>query len=152
MSWTSDERLTDLTEAMYVRGRSGWAESDLLALIRHVNGAGDTPRPWDLLRVLQDAGWIEPRQLTKWRGRKWFLRSLGVVALGTGPDVVSVLDGAIPLVVQERFCRVAETLGGRFVGGVRIGSWSPPVTAVCGAMMHRVWANCSEYRFDANTP
>jgi hypothetical protein len=133
VSGTCDERLTDLTEAMYARGRSGWAESDLLALIRHVNGAGDAPRPWDLLRVLQDAGWIEPRQLTKWRGRKWFLRSLGVVVLGTGPSVVSVLDGATPLVVQERFSRVAEALGGSQVEAIRIGSWSPPMVAVRGA-------------------
>ena len=34
---------TDLLEAMYTRGRGGWAESDLLALIAHVNGTGDVP-------------------------------------------------------------------------------------------------------------
>ncbi len=129
---TSDERFTDLMEAMYARGRSGWAESDVLGLIGHVNGARDVPRPWDLLRVLQEAGWIEPRQLTKWRARRWFLRSLCVVALGTGTAAVSVLDGATPLVVQDRFFRVADTLGGRPVGGVPIGPWSSPMVAVRG--------------------
>lgn len=133
VSVISDERLTDLLEALYARGRSGWAESDLLALIRYVNGADDAPRPWDLLRVLQEAGWIEPRQLTQWRGRRWFLRKLGIVVIGTGPAAVSVLDGSTPLVVQERFCRVAEAHGGHPVAGIPVGSWSPPLIAVRGA-------------------
>lgn len=133
VSVMSDERLTDLMEALYARGRSGWAESDLLLLIRHVNGTDDAPRPWDLLRVLQEAGWIEPRQLTKWRGRRWFLRKLGIVVIGTGPSAVSVLDGSTPLVVQERFYRVTEVHGGHPVGGIPVGSWSPPLIAARGA-------------------
>jgi hypothetical protein len=132
-SGVCDERLTDLLEAMYARGRTGWAESDLVALINHVNGVGNVPRPWDLLRVLHEAGWIQPRQLTKWRGRRWFLGGLAIIALGTGPAAISVLDGATPLVIQERFIRVAEALGGRPVGGLPIGSWSPPMLAVEGA-------------------
>ena len=128
----ANERLTDLLEAIYARGRAGWAERDLVALIRHVNGRERTPRPWDLLRILHEAGWIEPRQLIKWRARKWFLKGLSIVALGSGPGAVSVLDGATPLVVQERFTRVAESLGARPMAGVPIGVWSPSMLAVDG--------------------
>ena len=74
---------------------------------------------------------MEPRQLTKWRGRRWFLRGLGIVAVGTGPVAVSVLDGAAPLAVQERFTRIAAALGARRVGGPPIGVWeSLPMLAV----------------------
>jgi hypothetical protein len=132
VSAVADERLTDLLEATYARGRNGWAESDIVALIGHVNGAGDVPRPWDLLRVLHEASWIEPRQLTKWRGRRWFLRPLRIVAVGTGPTAVSVLDGAAPLVIQERFTRIAAALRARPVGGPPIGVWSPSMLAVDG--------------------
>jgi hypothetical protein len=127
-----NDRLTDLLEAIYARGRTGWAESDIVDLMRRVIGSSDGPRPWDMLRILQVSGWIEPRQQTTWRGRRWFLRPLSLVVLGEGTDAVTVLDGASPLVVRERFRAVAASIGARDVAGVPIGVWSPPVLAVQG--------------------
>jgi len=127
-----DDRLTDLMEAIYARGRFGWSESDIVDLMRRVMGSSDGPRPWDMLRILQVSGWIVPRQQTTWRGRRWFLRPLSLVVLGEGASAVMVLDGAYPLVVRERFRAVAASLGARDVAGVPIGVWSPPVLAVQG--------------------
>ena len=128
-----DDRLTDFMEAMYARGRSGWAESDIVDLMRRVLGPTEGPRPWDMLRILQVSGWIEPRQLTKWRGRQWFLKPLSIITMGEGAEAVSVLEGAAPLVVRERFWAVAASLGGQGVAGVPIGVWSPPMLAIQGA-------------------
>ena len=127
-----DDRLTDLMEAIYARGRFGWSESDIVDLMRRVIGSSDGPRPWDMLRILQVSGWLVPRQQTTWRGRRWFLRPLCLVVMGQGASATTVLDGAAPLVVRERFQAVAASLGAREVVGVPIGVWSPPLLAVQG--------------------
>lgn len=127
-----DDRLTDLLEAIYAQGQTGWAESDIVDLMRRVIGQSDGPRPWDMLRILQIAGWLAPRQQTTWRGRRWSLRPLSLVVVGEGASAVVVLDGASPLVVRERFRAVAATLGAQDVAGLPIGVWSPPVLAVQG--------------------
>jgi hypothetical protein len=128
-----DDRLTDLLEAIYARGRAGWAESDIVDLMRRVIGPSEGPRPWDMLRILHVSGWIVPRQMTTWRGRRWFLRPLSLVVIGEGASAVTVLDGASPLVVRERFRAVAASVHSNDVAGVPIGVWSPPVLAVQGA-------------------
>ena len=127
-----DERLNDLLEAIYARGHNGWSESQLVTLIGHVNGTIGSPNPWDILRILQEIGWIEPRLLKKWRGRRWFLRPPTIVVVGSGNATVCVLDGAIPLVVQERYVRVVERLEGFMVQSLSIGSWSPAMLASSG--------------------
>lgn len=142
----------DLLEAIYATGRSGWGESELIGVIQRVHGAVGSPRPWEVLRVLQESGWIEPRQLLGWRGRRWFLRTNAVIAIGEGSRAVSVLDGAAPLAVQERFTRAAASMGASKIANAAIGEWSPPLLAVesvdpqdlAGAMgfpIHREYAS-----------
>ncbi|MDB5963479.1 MAG: protein of unassigned function [Massilia sp.] len=126
----ADAALIDLTEAVYARGRVGWSEADLITLVRQVLRGADAPRPWDVLHVLQVAGWIEPRLLTSWKGRRWYLRPPSIVGVAAGTQAVAVLDGAAPLIVRERFNNVSAKLGAQLAGGGVRGAWSLPVLAV----------------------
>ncbi|MGG5890717.1 hypothetical protein ACLF3G_26840 [Falsiroseomonas sp. HC035] len=129
---STDAALIDLTEAVYACGRAGWSEADLMALVRQVLRGDRQPRPWDVLHLLQAAGWIEPRLLTSWKGRRWYLRPPRIVGVFAGTHAVAVLDGAAPLAVQERFFNISTRLRAQPAGGDSRGTWCLPVHAVMG--------------------
>ena len=122
--------LLDLTEAVYAGGRAGWSESDLVSLIRQVLDGSREPSPWDVLHLLQVGGWLEARLLTRWKGRRWYLRRPRIVHTGAGSEVASILDGAAPLIFLERFQNIGEKLGGRVAPSSLQGQWCLPVTCM----------------------
>jgi hypothetical protein len=122
-----DARLLDLLEAIYAGGRSGWAESDLIPLILRALPTQGAPRVFDVLHVLHGSGWIEPRLLARWRGRRWFLRSPSIVEVCAEGESLAVLDGATPEVVRERFCATARNAGGEARERAPCGGWGVPM-------------------------
>ncbi|WP_145144396.1 hypothetical protein [Roseomonas gilardii] len=123
----ANPRLDDLLEAIYAGGRSGWSEADLIPLIRRVLPFESAPKVFDVIHLLQAAGWIEPRLLTQWRGRRWFLRRPRLVAVRQDDEIALVLDGSTPEVVRERFHSIVAQQGGRVEVRPACGDWGPPM-------------------------
>lgn len=125
--WRGDERLVDLLEAVYAGGRSGWAEADLVPLIRRILPEADPQAAFDVLHLLQSCGWLEPRLLVQWKGRRWFLRPPRVLVVCGGDGPYALLDGATPLAVRERF-RAALAHGSTdVVERAPCGGWGIPI-------------------------
>jgi hypothetical protein len=113
----------DLLEALYAGGRTGWAEPDLISLLgRHLGLTNSCV--WDALRVIADAGWLEPRLSPSWRARKWFLKAPRLLLTRT--ENLIVLDGAACETVRRRFTECIQRAGGHVQAKVFAGTWSIP--------------------------
>ena len=105
-------KMEDLAEALYARGANGWSESDIVSLIYRVRGE-DGPSVWDVLRGLQEAGWLEVTQLTTWRTRRWWLRYPELSCVASDSGELIVLGGSCPDTIRRRFRSTVEYCGGR---------------------------------------
>jgi hypothetical protein len=105
-----DPMILDLLEAVYAGCGSGWSEKDLVHVIARALGRND-PTVWDIMRLLYEGGWIEPRVSNQWRARKWYLRPPRVLQSSCG--TIAMLDGAACEIVRERFTATASRLGGK---------------------------------------
>lgn len=87
-------RMQDLQELIYAMGPGEIAENKLIPFMKRILGA-DGPSPWDVLRLLQESGWLDAYTLAGWRARIWFLRKPRLVPI----DVYGkyLVDGAIPV-------------------------------------------------------
>jgi hypothetical protein len=97
-----DPGMSDLTEAVYAGGRSGWAEADLVGLVKDVFGAD--PNPWAVIRSLCDASQLTSRLRPRWKGRIWTLGPPSLRRLGS----MAIAEGAICESQAEDF-RIAAT-------------------------------------------
>jgi hypothetical protein len=102
------EPMRDLSEALYARGGAGWSEADLVALVNRTTG-GEGPSAWDVLRTLQEAGWLRATIASAWRVRRWWLRPPEVAEVATR----AVLVGSAPEALRRRFAATASEAGGR---------------------------------------
>lgn len=123
---TREARFDDLLEVIYARGASGWAERDLIDLVRELTPG---PSPWEIVRTLQESGWLQAKASVRWRANLWCLvaPSLSTIRVD-GSDAV-LLCGSASLAIRSRFESTVLSMGGtvRFVQGV--GAFSP-LTAV----------------------
>lgn len=94
--------MSDLTEAVYAGGRSGWAEGDLVGLVKDVFGAD--ANPWAVIRSLCDATLLTSRLRPRWKGRIWTLDPPSLRHLGS----MAIAEGAICESQAEDF-RIAAT-------------------------------------------
>lgn len=118
----TDAAFTDLLEAVFAKGRRGWSEQDIVGLI-----APRLPTPyavWDVLQLLADSGWMEPRVSRQWRARRWFLRPPRLLAYPKGDALL--LDGAVPELTRRRFERTAAAMGGTVEWRRSVGGWAIP--------------------------
>lgn len=118
----SDAAFLDLLEAVFAKGRRGWSEQDIVRLI-----APRLPTPyavWDVLQLLADSGWMEPRVSRAWRARRWFLRPPRLLAYPKGEALL--LDGAVPETTRRRFERTAMAMGGKVEWRRSAGGWAIP--------------------------
>jgi hypothetical protein len=126
-------------EAIYAGGRRGWSEMDLISLFGQ-SMERDLGSAWDALRVLADAGWLEPRLSASWKARKWFLRAPRLL-LPLRSDTL-VLDGSICETIRNRFVECVLRSGGRVEARKMAGTWSIPTlvgfsddrTAICAEL------------------
>lgn len=121
------DRLLNLLEAIYSAGRSPWTESDLIPLIQTLSGTGG-PSPWDILRAIQEGGFLVPQVAVRWRARRWCLNPPRLLSVGT----FAVLDGAVPRTLRERFLNIASAKGGAAFVRNGVGPWSIPVLVAQG--------------------
>ena len=118
----TDAAFADLLEAVFAKGRRGWSEQDIVGLI-----APQLPTPyavWDVLQLLADSGWMEPRVSRQWRARRWFLRPPRLLVYPSGDALL--LDGAIPELTRRRFERTATAMGGTVEWRKSTDGWAIP--------------------------
>lgn len=116
------DRFDDLLEAIYALGRSGWTEG---ALVASVVDMCPGPQPWDVLRALEEAGWLERRLSQAWRATYWMLLPPVLVPLESSDVSATLLEGASPTAIRARFTRVTCALGGRVEVRRGLGPFSP---------------------------
>lgn len=116
-----DARFEDLLEAIYFQGKSGWAEFELIPLIKNVLQL-DYLHAWDVLRVLQESDWMYVTQAYRFRARLWWLKEPKLIQIC--PDTV-VLNGSAPLSIRNRFCNTVRSLGGEYHQIAGMGDLSP---------------------------
>ncbi|WNJ89601.1 hypothetical protein [Bosea sp. 685] len=124
----TDAAFMDLLEAVFAKGRRGWSEQDIVGLI-----APRLPTPyavWDVLQLLADSGWMEPRVSRHWRARRWFLRPPRLLAYPKGDALL--LDGAVPELTRRRFERTAKEMGGTVEWRRSAAGWAIPSGNVKG--------------------
>lgn len=86
-----------ICEAVFSRAGISWREGELVELIK-----GALPSPvmvWDVIRSLQEAGWLDSFSSRVWRARRWYCRRPKVVMLS--PEQ-AILDGAVGGAVFNR--------------------------------------------------
>ncbi|SFW32040.1 hypothetical protein [Nitrosovibrio sp. Nv17] len=123
--------ISDLLEAIYAAGRSGHSDPDMLDLI-HRAGAG--PCAWDVLRSIQESGFVRARRRSRWRGRIWTLEPPSLVARGKAV----YLEGATCAQLQDEFRRVAEAAGGITFRHTADLAWSLPVIGAAGIQVEQI--------------
>ena len=123
--WEDSEECCDhLLEVIYASGASGWEEAELFALLRHVDGNINV---WHLIRCLQNAGLIEPRLRSGWKGRAWTLVKPSLLHIRNGEDSLVVVEGAVCASLIDDFKKAVAGLGGESFRRRGVSLWSPPV-------------------------
>lgn len=102
------EEFDDLLEVVYVLGRGGWSESELVAAVKDLVPG---PSPWDVIRGLYEAGWLERRVHETWRAISWWLVPPHLVTVPSQKGGGVMLGGSAPSIVRQRFEKTALTLG-----------------------------------------
>nr|WP_278185509.1 hypothetical protein [Pseudomonas viridiflava] len=125
LDWESgDPACVDLLEAIYASGKSGWEEAQIIALL---SCADDAMSPWLLLRSLQDAGIVEPRLRSGWKGRVWTLREPVIIEAHRDGQALALVEGALCARMAEDFKLAVEGLGGVPFRRLGITSWAAPL-------------------------
>lgn len=125
-SRSCDPRMSDLVEAIYAGGRSGWDEADVVALIQ--DAYGREHGPWAVLRVLRDATFIQARLRPFWKGRVWTLRPPALRRLGE----IAIAEGAVCERVAQEFRAACEAAGGVAFCNSTVDPLAPPLLGCKG--------------------
>lgn len=123
---TREMRFDDLLEVIYARGASGWAERELIDVVRELTPG---PSPWEILRTLQESGWLQAKASLRWRASLWCLVAPSLSTIRVDDSDAVLLCGSASAVVRSRFESTVLSMGGtvRFIQGV--GAFSP-LTAI----------------------
>lgn len=126
-------RLSDALEALYARVGGTRPEKEIVGLIqRAMPDEFKKHLVWDLLRSLQEAGWLELDLNRKWRGRAW--RVLPPMIVQTSQNS-AIVEGALG--ASELSCLQAEAK--RLSVEVHINAerpWAPPVFGLVGEALN----------------
>lgn len=120
-----DTRYEDLLEALYARGKAGWSEFELVALFKGILGS-DSPSPWDLLRSLEESGWLRCIYAVSWGVRRWWLVPPHLLSASAASDCV-VLGGSTTAAIRSRFVGTARRLGAEISEHEGVGPYSPSI-------------------------
>ena len=102
------DAISDLAEAIYAAGRTGWSENELVPMVGTF--FPDLPYcQWDVLRLLSDSGWLDCYRSATWAARRWYLRPPSLKTYSTG---LVYLDGAAPRRLRRRFETLVHRAGG----------------------------------------
>jgi hypothetical protein len=120
-----DPRLSDLMEAVYAGGASGWNESELIPLLTDI--LSGSANPWDMLRSLHEATMLEPSMRPAWKGRAWMLRHPTLASLSLPETRLVVVDGCVGARLTEDFRLAVAGMGGKAFRLSGVATWSPPI-------------------------
>ncbi|WP_199102154.1 hypothetical protein [Aquitalea sp. ASV11] len=149
LEWESEElACADLLEAVYASGRRGWEEAQIIALLRC---SDEAMNPWLLLQSLRDAGIIEPRLRSGWKGRVWTLKEPCIIEAHRGGLVFALVEGALCSRMTEDFKLAVEGLGGTPFRRLGITPWAAPLIGAQDVPV-KVLAERLGWRFEAETP
>lgn len=123
------ERFDDLLELIYARGQSPWAERDLIEAIRAL---APGPSPWDVLRVLQETGWLLGMTSVRWRANLWRLNPPSLRRIKFDASDAVVLHGSTSASIRARFKATTAALGGEAFVVSGVGSYSPVTLVAIG--------------------
>ena len=125
LDWESgDPACEDLLEAIYASGKSGWEEAQIIALL---SCADEAMSPWLLLRSLRDAGIVEPRLRSGWKGRVWTLREPVILEAHRDGQALALVEGALCARMVEDFKLAVEGLGGIPFRRLGVTRWAAPL-------------------------
>jgi hypothetical protein len=116
-----------ICEAVFSKAGTGWQEGELVELIK-----GALPSPmmvWDVIRSLQEAGWLDSFSSKVWRGRRWHCRPPTFVMIS---EKEAIVDGAIGGAVLGRLADLARPRGLSVERLVGASEYSPPTVLVAG--------------------
>ncbi|MDT3322028.1 hypothetical protein Q4Q52_20035 [Shewanella sp. SP1S2-4] len=119
-------QLLDALEVIYARAGATRSERDILSFLKPV--LPGKLNPWDLIRSLEEAGWLEQDVSKKWRGRRWRVLPPSIVKTGHG---IAIIEGATGFLERE----LLEVEAKRHCVDYYINaeqSWSVPVICVEG--------------------
>lgn len=122
-------RYDDFLEVVYARGRVGLAESDF---VRLANDLLPGPSPWDILRSLQESGWLLCTTSVKWKAKKWWLVEPHLLPFVAGDASAVLLCGSAPAVVRRRFFETTRARGGEVGVHPGVGPFSPSTCVAVG--------------------
>lgn len=118
-------RFEDFLEVVYAQGRSGWSEADLVRVIRNFLPG---PSPWDVIRGMQEAGWLTHASSITWKASSWWLVEPYLVPLTVDGVLSVMLAGSAPMVVRQRMKKTAEAQGGMVTIYLGVSALSPSTT------------------------
>lgn len=123
--WVSGEAIC---EAVFSRAGTSWREGELVELIK-----GALPSPmmvWDVIRSLQEAGWLDSFSSRVWRARRWHCRRPTFVMLSPEHAIV---DGAVGGAVFNRIRDAARPRRINVEKVAGVSEYSPHTILVSGS-------------------
>ena len=119
-------RLFDALEAIYARAGAIRSERDILSFLKPV--LPEKLNQWDLLRSLEEAGWLEQDVNKKWRGRRWRVLPPRIVKTSHS---TAIIEGATSFLERELLKVEAKRHGVNYFFNAE-HPWSVPVVGVSG--------------------
>lgn len=119
-------RLLDALEAIYAKAGSSRSEREIINLLRPV--LAKETNPWDILRSLEEAGWLQQDVSKTWRGRRW--RALPPKIVKTS-HYNAIIEGATGAVELELLEAEANRLGINYFFNAE-HPWSVPIVGLSG--------------------
>ena len=119
-------RFADILEALYSRAGAPRPEGEIIPLLKRAVPAAISP--WDILRSLEEAGWITQDLNRQWKGRFWRVMPPQVVLTG---DATAVVEGALGRAEHELLAVEADRESVEIVINAE-RPWAVPVVGLVG--------------------
>lgn len=139
-------RFADVLEAIYARSGSPRPEGEIVQLIKRI--VPGSVSPWDILRSLEEAGWVAQDLNRQWRGRFWRVMQPQIVMTG---DETALVEGALGnaelelLSVETKKVSVAIEINAE-------SSWAVPVIGLVGDRIPEVAERLGYKIYQAKIP
>lgn len=103
-------QLSDALEAIYARAGAPRSESEIIGILRTVLPTDSKLKylVWDVLRSLEEAGWLEQDIKRSWRGRVWRVLPPRIVITG---ENTALVEGAIAAAEFDLLRTEAQRIG-----------------------------------------
>ncbi|PFG54304.1 hypothetical protein ATG98_3525 [Marinobacter sp. LV10R520-4] len=139
-------RFSDILEAIYSRAGSPRPEGEIVQLLKRVIPGALSP--WDILRSLEEAGWVEQDLNRQWRGRFWRVKPPSIVYTG---DDIALVEGALGSAELDLLTVEATKVSVELLINAE-KPWAAPVIGLTGDRIPEVAKNLGYRIYQAKTP